>query len=215
MGTHSRGARYRRASSAPDSFFAHESHHSRRMNYDLSQVYAPEADSVLLLEAARSEVRPDDLVLEVGTGSGLIAAELSRIATVVATDISPHAVFCARDAGADVVRTDLFAGMRGPFDLIVFNPPYLPTRPEERLDDWLEHALDGGKDGRAVIGRFAAGVGSVLAPGGRILLLVSSLTGIGEVQRLFADKGFLAIVVRQQEIEGEVLYVLKMTRKDS
>jgi len=185
------------------------------MNYDLSQVYAPEADSVLLLEAARSEVRPDDLVLEVGTGSGLIAAELSRIATVVATDISPHAVFCARDAGADVVRTDLFAGMRGPFDLIVFNPPYLPTRPEERLDDWLEHALDGGKDGRAVIGRFAAGVGSVLAPGGRILLLVSSLTGIGEVQRLFADKGFLAIVVRQQEIEGEVLYVLKMTRKDS
>jgi len=185
------------------------------MNYDPSQVYAPEADSVLLLEAARSEIRPGDLVLEVGTGSGLIAAELLRTATVVATDISPHAVLCARGAGADVVRTDLFAGLRGQFDLIVFNPPYLPTRPEERLDDWLEHALDGGETGRAVIGRFAAGVAGVLSPDGRILLLVSSLTGIGEVQRLFADNGFFAGIVRQQEIEGEVLYVLKIMRKDS
>jgi len=197
-----------------DAFFAHASHHSRRMNYDPSQVYAPEDDSVLLLEAARSEIKPGDRILEIGTGSGLIAAELSLAAAVVATDISPHAVLCARDAGADVVRTDLFAGLRGPFDLVVFNPPYLPTRPEDRFDDWLEYALDGGETGRVVIERFARDVAGVLAPGGRILLLVSSLTGIREIERLFDANGFLATVAQQQEIEGEVLYVLKITRND-
>ena len=91
-----------------------------------------------------------------GTGSGLIAAEIAKITRIIATDINPHAVISAQDAGVEVVRTDLFAGIRGPFDLVLFNPPYLPTQPEERMDDWLEYALDGGESGRAVIERFAA-----------------------------------------------------------
>jgi release factor glutamine methyltransferase len=183
-----------------------------RMKYDPSQVYSPEADTVLLLEAARAETRPGDRVLEVGTGSGLIASEIAKISRVVATDINPHAVIAARDAGMDVVRTDLFAGIRGPFDLILFNPPYLPTRPEERTDDWLEYALDGGESGRVVIERFARDAGQILAPGGRILLLVSSITGPGETERLFAGLGFIPEIAREQVVEDEVLYVLKMIR---
>ena len=184
------------------------------MKFDPCEVYSPEADTVLLLEAARAEVQSGDRVLEVGTGSGLIAAEIGRIARVVATDINPHAVISARKDGVDVVRTDLFAGIRGPFDLILFNPPYLPTQPEERKDDWLEHALDGGVSGRAVIERFARHVGDILVPDGRILLLISSLTGFMEVQDLFCCLGFSAEVAIQQVVEGEVLYVLKIIRKD-
>jgi release factor glutamine methyltransferase len=184
------------------------------MKYDPCQVYSPEADTVLLLDAARAEAKPDDRVLEVGTGSGLIAAEIARITRVVATDINPHAVFCARKAGIDVIRTDLFAGIRGPFDLILFNPPYLPTQPEERMDDWLEYALDGGESGRTVIERFARNVGDVLAPGGRILLLVSSLTGLSDVQDLFAGQGYSAIIALRQNIEGEELSVLRIFRKE-
>ena len=161
-------------------------------------------------EAARAEVKPGDRVLEVGTGSGLIAAELARITRVVATDINPHAVISARDAGVEVVRTDLFRGIRGPFDLVLFNPPYLPTQPEERMDDWLEYALDGGESGRAVIERFAAEAGRVLAPGGRILLLISSLTGLSEVSDLFTRHGYSVEIVAQQVVEDEVLYVLRM-----
>ena len=185
------------------------------MKYDPCQVYSPEADTVLLLDAARAEVNPGDRVLEVGTGSGLIAAEIAKITRVTATDINPHAVISARDTGVDVVRTDLFTGIRGPFDLVLFNPPYLPTQPEERMDDWLEYALDGGESGRLVIERFARNVGDILAPGGRILLLISSLTGISEVQGLFAGRGYSSAIARQQDIEaGEVLYVLKILRKD-
>lgn len=183
------------------------------MDYDPTQVYQPEADTFLLLEAALREVRPGDRVIEVGTGTGLIASRLVSPTRIVATDINPHAVQSARERGADVLRTDLVAGIRGPFDLVLFNPPYLPTRPEERIADWLEYALDGGLSGRDVIERFAGDAGRVLAPGGRILLLVSELTGLSEVTALFARQGFTGTVVAQTAAEGERLYVIRFFRE--
>jgi release factor glutamine methyltransferase len=182
------------------------------MQYDPSQVYQPEADTCLLLDAALAEVKPGDRVLEAGTGSGLIARELAKVTGVVATDINPHAAMCAHDAGVEVVRCNLFDAIRGTFDLVIFNPPYLPTEPHERIDDWLEYALDGGKTGRVVIERFAEDVGRVLSPGGRVLLLISSLTGPGEVKDLLDAAGFSAAVVRQERVEDEVLYVLRISR---
>jgi release factor glutamine methyltransferase len=174
------------------------------------QVYQPEADTYLLLEACRAEVKPGDRVLEIGTGSGAIAAELVQRCDILATDLNPHAVLCARQQGIEVVQGDLMSGIRGTFDLVLFNPPYLPTKAEERLDDWLEYALDGGPTGREVIERFAHDVRRVLAPGGRILLLISSLTGLFEVQKLFARSGFVVAVARQQTVEDEELYVLRI-----
>ena len=184
------------------------------MPYDSTQVYQPEEDSYLLLEAALVEVRPGDRVLEVGTGSGLIAGELARGGTtVIATDINPHAAVCAREKGIDVVQSDLFCGIRSLFDLILFNPPYLPTQPEERIDDWLEYALDGGPNGRVVIERFSEQVDHVLAPGGRILLLISSLTGLPEVRDLFFKAGFVSEILLRRNVEDEILYVLKIIRQ--
>lgn len=176
------------------------------------EVYAPEADTYLLCEMALNECRPGEQVLEVGTGSGYIAARLSKKAFVLATDISPHAVREACRAGVAVVRTDLFAGICAPFDLIVFNPPYLPTREEERLDDWLEYALDGGEDGRQVIQRFSREVRRILGLNGRILLLISSLTGLTEVTLLFENEGFESEILEKRTIFDEDLYVLRITR---
>ena len=102
------------------------------MPYDPEQVYQPEADTYFLLDAAKKEIKPYDLVLEIGTGSGLISRELAEVSNVVATDINPHAALCASCAGVTVVQSDLFAGIRGTFSLILFNPPYLPTQPENR-----------------------------------------------------------------------------------
>ena len=182
------------------------------MSPDPDQVYRPEADTFLLLAAARAEVRDGDRVLEVGTGSGFVAAGLGPCASVTATDINPHAAACAREAGVSVVRCDLAAGLRGPFDLILFNPPYLPTRPDERVDDWLEYALNGGESGRETIARFARGIGRVLAPGGRILLLISSLTGLSGTTELFAREGYAVEIVRQEPVEDEILYILRVRR---
>jgi release factor glutamine methyltransferase len=183
------------------------------MMFDPAQVYTPAEDTGLLLDAARREVRPADRVIEIGTGYGIIAATLATVAgSVVATDINPHAVACAGQKGINPVQCDLVSGIRGRFDLVIFNPPYLPTHPTERIDDWLEYALDGGTTGRAVIERFARDVGRVLAPGGRILLLFSSLTGPRAVSTLFLDLGYSVSVVAEQNVEDEILYIVKITR---
>lgn len=177
-----------------------------------SRVYPPSEDTFLLLEAALSEERPGDRVLEAGCGSGYISSRLSREVSVIACDINPHAVRLTQSLGVDVVRADLLSGIRGPFDLVIFNPPYLPTLPEERMDDWLEYALDGGEDGTRVIRRFAEQVERILAPYGRVLLLLSSLTGLHPVRDLFVNCGFATDVVRECRVEGEDLFVLKCTR---
>jgi len=183
--------------------------------YDPEQVYNPEADTYLLLEVALQEIRPGDRVLEIGTGSGYIAGALSGVADVIATDINPHAVYSAKQRGVEVVRTDLAHGLRGPFDLVIFNPPYLPTPDEEKMDDWLEYALDGGIDGRAVVERFASEVGCVLAPGGRVLLLISSLTGIEAVIEIFRKFSYKVEIAIKRRVYDEDLIVLRILNIES
>ena len=184
------------------------------MDADPSQVYPVREDTLLLLEAALGEVRFSDRVLEIGTGSGYIARHLAgRVSLVVATDVNPHACRAAASPGIGVARADLTAGIRGEFDLVLFNAPYLPTRPEERLDDWLEKALDGGESGREIIARLLPDLPRVLAPGGRFLFVISGLTGIPEVLSLLGNAGFRAEIAREEQVEGERLAVVRAVWK--
>jgi release factor glutamine methyltransferase len=183
------------------------------MDAEPDQVYPVREDTLLLLDAALAEARPSDRVLELGTGSGFIARHLAgKVSLIIASDVNPHACRAASTPGVGVVRSDLTAGIRGEFDLILFNPPYLPTRPEERLDDWLEKALDGGETGREVIARLLPDLPRVLAPGGRILLVISELTGPGEVIDLLSGAGFSAEISCRTRAEGEGLMVVRAWR---
>ncbi len=180
---------------------------------DPDQIYPVREDTLLLLDAAEKEAGPSDRVLEVGIGSGFIAQRIQRqVSSLVGTDINPHAVRMARAKGIDVVQTDLAAGLCGRFDLVLFNPPYLPTQPDERIDDWLEFALDGGGSGRRVIERFAREVGSVLAPKGRILLVISDFTGPDAVEEIFEENGMTGGRVENASLEGEHLFVYRFSR---
>ncbi|HUK92931.1 MAG TPA: HemK2/MTQ2 family protein methyltransferase [Methanomicrobiales archaeon] len=183
------------------------------MEPDPDQVYPAREDTLLLLESALEELKPADRVLDLGTGSGYIASKLAgKVAFILATDVNPHACRMASSGGIGVARADLTAGIRGHFDLVLFNPPYLPTKPGERMDDWLEKALDGGESGRDVIGRLIPDLPRVLAPGGRVLLVISEITGAGEVLGLLRDAGFRAGIVRRNRVEGEDLLVMKAER---
>lgn len=178
----------------------------------LEGVYDPGEDSYLLVEAALREVKSGDRALEVGTGSGIVSFFVRDITSIVATDISPLACLNARVNGVQVVRTDLFSGICGPFDVIIFNPPYLPTEEEERLHSWLNRAFDGGPDGRAVIRQFLAGVKRILPVGGRVLTVFSSLTDIDEVSELYQLHGFSVKLVGEEKVPFERLVVLKCVR---
>ena len=183
------------------------------MSFDASQVYQPAEDTFLLIRAALAEVKPEDSVVEIGTGSGAVASAVQAVAPkTIGVDINPHAVAYARAVnGVQTVRSDLFSALSGKFDLILFNAPYLPTLPEERIDDWLEYALDGGVSGRDVIERFLPQAVSHLTDSGRILLLISSLTGLSETESLCAEHGCSSAVCAEEEVEGgEMLYVMKI-----
>ncbi|SMB96085.1 peptide chain release factor N(5)-glutamine methyltransferase [Deinococcus hopiensis] len=135
----------------------------------------------LALEGLQEVVAPR--VLDVGTGTGALALGLTHArpdATISATDLSPEALSLARENaernGLDVtfVEGHLLAGLSGPFDLIVSNPPYLPDAdreaadPEVRFDPDL--ALYAGPDGLDVARPLAAEAAGALALGGLLLL---------------------------------------------
>jgi release factor glutamine methyltransferase len=154
-------------------------------------------------------------VLEIGSGSGFISRELAlKVRSLLATDINPHAVRATRALGIESVRTDLFQGIRGTFDLILFNPPYLPTNAEERSLQWINYALDGGECGRDTIDRFLKCLPDHLCYGGRALLLISSLTGLKEVQETAQNFGLAAKTVANAGCFFERLYVLRLEVAD-
>lgn len=181
---------------------------------DLDQVYQPAEDSHLLARAANDAVTSQTRALDVGTGSGYVADAMAQAgASVVATDINPLACEQAAEGGVAVVQGNLADPFEARvFDLVTFNPPYLPTPPEEARDDWMEAALSGGEDGRRVIEPFLATVGRVLRRDGRILLLVSTLTDIDAVTELAGTHGFESEQISEEAHPFEKLVVLELRR---
>jgi release factor glutamine methyltransferase len=192
----------------------HSTHHDHKIHL-ADAVYEPAEDSYLLIDTALNEIAGSNQrlrIIEIGTGSGIVTAAMMRDAPehrYAATDISPPAVACAKANRVPVVRADLFSGIRGRFDLIVFNPPYLPTAPDERVDGWLDRAWNGGDDGRAVINRFLEHAPAFLADSGSILLLLSSLTGIDAVRERMASVGLVVREVASMRCPDERLVVLR------
>ena len=180
-----------------------------------TEVYQPAEDSHLLAEEAVERIEGDDRVLEVGTGSGYVAERVvdETGADVLATDLNPHACRAARERGVATARADLTHPFReDAFDVVLFNPPYLPIDEAAHRDDWMEIALSGGETGREVVDAFLADVGRALAPDGYVLLLVSSLTGVDEVVDRAAEEGFGAAALRDESYPFETLTVLKLVR---
>lgn len=174
----------------------------------LPNVYEPSEDTFLLIDAALDVVRPTDSVLDVGTGCGLIAKIVTRLAqSVIATDINPQAVANATINGVEAIKGDLFCNLRRRFDLIIFNPPYLPTDTDVPCD-WLTQAWDGGPAGREVIMRFITQVNRYLTNQGRVLLTISSITGYREVTERMKAQFEIVRSLGERKIFFETLYVI-------
>jgi release factor glutamine methyltransferase len=181
----------------------------------IPQVYETSEDSFLLAEVALSGIGNSERVLDVGCGSGIISAVLkaNTSADVIGIDINPYAVRCTRENGVDVIRGDLLSCIKGKFDVIIFNPPYLPTTDEEKSHDWLDVALNGGYDGRQVIFRFLEEARDCLLEKGRILMLVSSLSGIEEIKSRMDYLGYSVRNEIYQRFMFEQLAVLEAVWK--
>ena len=156
-------------------------------------VYQPQEDSRLLVDAMHhTALIPGRRVLDLCTGSGFvaIAAAAMGCASVMAFDICPHAVRCSRGnaaiAGVEVdVREGSWLGALdcAPFDVVVSNPPYVPTPPGTDTEvicssagpSW---AWNAGPDGRLILDPLCESAPKLLRDGGSLLLVHSALAGV-------------------------------------
>ncbi len=170
--------------------------------------YEPAEDSALLAEQVKRYAR--GRVLDMGTGSGIQAIEAAKNAdSVIAVDISPAAIKTAKERAEKqgiknirFVRSDMFSKVKGRFNLIIFNPPYLPQ--DNGIND---SAIYGGKQGHETIERFLLLAGDYLEDDGTILLLFSSLTGKRKVEELVSLNLFEHRQLSSRHIFFEDLYV--------
>lgn len=159
-------------------------------------VLIPRPETELLVEQAlewlqQRRISLDCRAVDVGTGTGCIAISLVKNfprVHITASDISLAALRLAKQNAiqhgvidrTDFVQSDLFAAMKGPFDLICANLPYIPDRDllDLRVKDWEPHlALSGGADGLDLIRRFLIETCPHLSPGGLVLFEIEASQG--------------------------------------
>jgi release factor glutamine methyltransferase len=151
-------------------------------------VFRPRSDSRLLARVVRAAAPRAGRVLDVCTGSGIVAisAALAGATEVVAVDLCRRSVVTAglnarlNRARVDARRGDLYGPVAGErFDLIASNPPYLPGVDPDALGPRdPARAWEGGPDGRTLLDRVVDGAPEHLAGGGVLLVAHSSVCGV-------------------------------------
>jgi release factor glutamine methyltransferase len=222
LGTY-RGLIQRRLAHEPTQYLVgHKEFYGRRFAVD-PRVLIPRSETELLVEAAL-QVVPKGAparVLDVCTGSGCVGVSIAaerESASVWATDVSADALAVAR-ANADALgvsaRVTFFEGpwlaplpADARFDVVVSNPPYVPSgelptlQAEVRKEPPL--ALDGGPDGLAVIGPLVAAAAPRLTPGGWLALEIAEDQG-ARVKALLEDAGLADVRVERDLARHERL----------
>ena len=183
-------------------------------------VYEPSEDTFLLVE--KMKIKKDDVVLDMGTGCGILAVLASEKAkSVVAVDINPYAIKCAiRNAEINGVNEkitffqgNLFYPIKPNqrFNQILLNSPYLPSEPNEDKS-WIGKAWAGGSNGRQVIDRCITDAPNFLVDEGRILLVQSSLSDVNRTIQMFKKRDMQAIIVAQVKVPFETIVLVEAKR---
>ena len=172
-------------------------------------VYPPKEDSYLLFDSIEPK---GGRFLEIGTGTGFVAIGAAMHGCdVYATDISDKAIKCAKmnaklnGVHINLINADLFNGIKGKFDIIAFNPPYLPESGIEYGE--IKRALESKNGGSALIRRFLSDVNHYLTENGRVYFLISSHT------RISASEIGNPRKIAEKPLFFEKLYVFMLSHK--
>ncbi|CBQ72218.1 related to MTQ2-Putative S-adenosylmethionine-dependent methyltransferase [Sporisorium reilianum SRZ2] len=202
---------------------------------DYRRVYEPAEDTFILLDALEADASSltttsSPLCFEIGSGSGIVTSFLSHIlgptsAAYLAIDLNPHANTCTLATGRansvhiEAVRSSLLDGLRarlkGQMDVLLFNPPYVPTEEEEEMlaqsKAGIEGAWAGGATGTRLVDALIDGgaVKDVLAQGGRFYLVAIKQNDPAGLVRRLAAQGLDAEVVLARRAGGEHLHVVR------
>jgi release factor glutamine methyltransferase len=201
----------RRAEGEPTSYLTGKREFFGRSFAVDARVLIPRPETELVVEAALAALPEGGRALDLCTGCGAIAISLALGrpgARLLATDMSEDALAVARANAAllgavvDLAQGDLWAAVHAGerFDVVVSNPPYVPTKEIEGLSREVRRepciALDGGEDGLAVLRRIVAGAPAHLVAGGTLIVEMHE-SHAGVVARLCLDAGFQEADVRK------------------
>lgn len=202
-------------------------------SHDYDHVYEPAEDSFLLLDALEADLeelrRRNPLIcVELGSGSGINVTAMSvalRNSFCLAIDINPYAcrttkrTATANGTGVDVINMDLLTSFAaGSIDLLIFNPPYVPT---ETIGDEgafqsnqdLIKSWSGGISGCEVIDRLIEVAYEKLAGGSLFYLLLLKENDPKVIKSRLEGLNLNAEIVKERKIRGEHLFIMKI-RKD-
>ncbi|KAI9011882.1 S-adenosyl-L-methionine-dependent methyltransferase [Phycomyces nitens] len=204
---------------------------SHLTNKDFDRLYEPAEDTFLLLDCLEEDAlwlqsNQPRVCLEIGSGSGCVTAMLAKIigqhnAVYLTTDINPYACRAtqqtAKQNGVSLVEP-IQASLVGPLlprltnlvDVLVFNPPYAVTPPEEVGGNGIEAAWAGGIDGRQVIDALLPFVEHLLAPKGVFYLLLINENHPLEVVEIMKGYRMAAEIVMERRAGRERQYILKI-----
>jgi len=186
----------------------------------LPQVFHPSHHWSGTFLAKHLLVEPGDHVLDMGTGSGIQAVCAASVAEkVLAVDINPHAVKCARinaflndvDDKVNVRQSNLFENIKEDekFDLIIFNFPFFHVDPR----NIEEHAYFGGRSGD-VMKVFYRDVGNYLKPSGRVQIIFSesAIPDMFEWEEFRRNRFETKLVVMKKSLLGHKVPIYLLSR---
>ncbi len=173
-------------------------------------IYEPLEDSELLAKYVTKYSKGK--VLDLGTGSGIQAEiALKHTKDILATDINEETVKYVKRKGINAKVSNLFSNINKKFDLIIFNPPYLPK--DDLEDKESKQATSGGKYGYEILERFFSQVNNYLNKNGKILIVFSSLTNKNKINKIIKNNNLKFKLLESKKIFFETLYCYLIERK--
>jgi release factor glutamine methyltransferase len=177
-------------------------------------IYQPAEDSYLLEQSVKDylknkKIKKDIKILDMGSGSGIQAQICKNLGfeDILCADINKETVEYLKKQGFESIESDLFSNVNknDKFNLIIFNPPYLPEDSREPEDSRL--ATTAGKKGYEVILRFLEQSKKYLNKDGTILLLFSSLSKPKIIINKAGDLGYKIRELSNKKLFFEELFV--------
>ena len=175
-------------------------------------IYEPAEDSFLLAEQIKFFAK-NKKILDMGTGSGILAQEAKKSGAkeVLAADINKESKDFLKNKKIKFIHSNLFSNTKGKFDLIIFNPPYLPLDKREDVKSSLITA--GGRKGDEIIIEFLKQSKKHLNKKGIILIVLSSLTPKKRINQLIRKNTMAKKVLAKKSFFMETLEVWKIFNK--
>ncbi|MED6138880.1 hypothetical protein PIB30_078713 [Stylosanthes scabra] len=199
-----------------------------------SEVYEPCDDSFALVDALLADrtnllEHCPTLCMEIGCGSGYVITSLALILgrergdiNYIATDINPDAVKVTRETldahgvNAELILTDIASGLEnrlaGLVDVMVVNPPYVPTPEDEVGAEGIVSSWAGGENGRSVIDRILPVADHLLSEKGWLYMVTLTANNPSEICLQMKKKGYASKIIIQRSTEEESLHIIKFWR---